>query len=964
MGELTSRAKKAGLVALALVLASGVGLWLARDVPRSQVVRVLEQALDADVRLGRLEIAAADRFVLHDLRVDEPGRLPVLRRLDIERLEVEGELAEWLDQRIRRLEAFGTRVIVEPTEPFFAPTEEDEAGAALWIGRVLAADAALTFAEPGEKPAGPPARVDIELRDIGRNDVGRDDATAGEVVAEAESLDLGLLLRRFGFDGEGTLDAAKLTWTIESGDTLTGGSLDARGERVSLGVGDLDLATEAPRLQADLGAGTVTITGRQARARSAGAALDLGDLEIRAMLDEPRISAEIDSPAWSSVSIEYGPEARIEARAAGLRLDRVTPPEGVPALDGRGDVQFAGPADGPTVTLDLRPTRVRPPEGEPITLPDGTEARAELSPTGGGEVAFTADARFPGLGDARAEGRFGAKPRPFDLHLEGDLATWCERFAAHLPAAVEGFTVQARVVADLRVDLTTRSAEGPIRLEGFGTSSEDGSRVVEGLGVEATLEARAASEGEPFVVEGSLEGRVAGFEILWGTVYADLSNAGADLRVDASWRDAVARLDTVLTPDDGPTLEVEIEPTLGDAAGQDQGMPYRLRVADNDLGSTYRTYLVPIFGDGATLRRLDGRLALEIEGELAEEAITASGRLALRDASAETADTRVTGLDLVLPIDLRRAASGAVDGERGSGHLAFTRADVRGIEVPAVRSPLRVTGDDIALVEPIVLRLLGGDVSLDRLTLRDALATPTAGLFVETGLRLDGLDLARFSTALDLPALEGRLDGRFPAVRLRGGELEVEGGGGVRLFGGEVTLSEISGREVLSPFPELEFSAEIRDLDLGQLTRRFDFGEMTGILEGRIENCRLFRGTPTAFRARFESVDRRGVSQTVDVKAVKNLTILGTGASPSVLDRGLTSLFSAYRYADLGVEVVLEGDVLLLRGLVHRDDKELFLAGRFPFGIDVVNARPGQTVSFQTMVRRLQTLDTSRVRTD
>ena len=60
----------------------------------------------------------------------------------------------------------------------------------------------------------------------------------------------------------------------------------------------------------------------------------------------------------------------------------------------------------------------------------------------------------------------------------------------------------------------------------------------------------------------------------------------------------------------------------------------------------------------------------------------------------------------------------------------------------------------------------------------------------------------------------------------------------------------------------------------------------------------------------------------------------------------------------------LERDVLLLRGLESRGDKELFLRGRLPFRIDVVNAQPGKTVSFQAMVGRLKSLDFARATTE
>jgi hypothetical protein len=201
------------------------------------------------------------------------------------------------------------------------------------------------------------------------------------------------------------------------------------------------------------------------------------------------------------------------------------------------------------------------------------------------------------------------------------------------------------------------------------------------------------------------------------------------------------------------------------------------------------------------------------------------------------------------------------------------------------------------------------------------------------------------------------VDGHFPRVSLTGNALRVEGDGELALLGGRVVVREISGEEVLSRFPKMVFSAEFSEIDLRQLTRTFDFGEMRGTLEGWIRQCELFRWAPVRFRARLETVEREGVPQTINVKAINNIAILGTGGRVGVFDRGIHKFLDRYTYSKLGVEMSLARDSFLLRGLESRGERELFLKGRLPFRIDVVNAQPGKAVSFRTMLDRLSTLD-------
>ncbi len=143
-----------------------------------------------------------------------------------------------------------------------------------------------------------------------------------------------------------------------------------------------------------------------------------------------------------------------------------------------------------------------------------------------------------------------------------------------------------------------------------------------------------------------------------------------------------------------------------------------------------------------------------------------------------------------------------------------------------------------------------------------------------------------------------------------------------------------------------------------------DFGAMGGVLEGEVRDCELFRGIPVRFAGRIETVPVKGVSQSISIKAINNIAIVGTGGGVSLLDRGIHRFLRQYRYERIGLEMQLADDRFLLRGLERRGERELFLKGKYPFRIDVVNVQPGATVSFRTMLERLQNLDISAVRSE
>ncbi|MEM9554321.1 MAG: hypothetical protein AAGC60_08690 [Acidobacteriota bacterium] len=698
---------------------------------------------------------------------------------------------------------------------------------------------------------------------------------------------------------------------------------------------------------------------------------------------------------WRGPSVE----TLLDLLEAGV-LDAPVLPAGW-RLEGRveGDGRLRGPLDAPTLTASLRLDNAR------LTLPTLETRPLELTARGSLRVgtgtpteALRVDHFDAALGDL---GRLTVGPRDrhaaswlmAPVHLDGvAVAPWQNWLRDHLPSALVDATLQGTLNAEGRLGIDLQAAErtleangeptslrrrwrldGPLRLAAVGYASADGARVVEGL--DLTLDVAAAGLGNEFELEA--HGQSGGFLLLWQTVFADLTQAAASWTLRGTRRAGTLDASVETTLERGPRFALSL------ADLESPRWRYALNLDDDDLATTREAWLAPVLAEAAP-ERLAGSLKLALEGwfdaldplDSASASSTpdlrADGNLRLEEFSVTRGGLEVDALCLELPLAVARRggafgppredpATGPPRDDRGQ--LAYERIALGGLALPRFASPLWSDGDAVGLAAAVELPLAGGTVRLRDVAARHLLRPDRR---LEAAVALDGLELDRLARQAGLPELEGRLDGELPRIRLAGDRLEVDGGGVLQLFGGEVRVRDISGSELTSPYPRLRLAADIVDLDLGRITRRIDFGEITGIVQGRVDGLELFGSVPVAFDAELHSVERPGVEQTVDVKAVQNLTILGTGARPTVFDRGLRRLFDSYRYAELGLAARLDSDVLTLRGLAGRTDGggEYFLRGRLPFAINIVNASPGQTVSFQAMVRRLQTIDLSAARTD
>jgi hypothetical protein len=491
---------------------------------------------------------------------------------------------------------------------------------------------------------------------------------------------------------------------------------------------------------------------------------------------------------------------------------------------------------------------------------------------------------------------------------------------------------------------------------GVGLSSADGSRVVEGLGASALL---TGLVGPGSRLKANAVATLGGFQLLWGTHYADFSD-----------RHMALDLDLDRSADDDATVAVRLElpphaaltGSLRNTAAASSAWEGALTVSD--IGGFWEKYAGTPFqgtlGGAGGLALSGGELRARLSGEVGD-IVTATGEVGIEGLSLSTADggLDVEQLRLRLPVDLSWTAAGGVEaGEPQRGSLAFDRLAVAGVELAATATELAVLGDSVTMVGGLHLPVFGGEVVLENAGFAD-LARPSRHLSAAVGLHR--IRLAEVSSALGLPPLAGDVTGGFPGVLYSNGILTVDGTGELAVFGGTVTMRGITGSDLLTRYPRLKFSADWREIDLAQVTRTFDFGTMSGIVEGELVDCEVFGDVPIRFHGRLRSVPRKGVPQRISLKAVNNIAIVGTGSGLGFLDRGLRRFIDSYAYQGIGVEMALSQDRFLLRGLERRGDRELFVKGRFPLRLDVVNVDPGMTVSFRTMVQRLRTLDVTTV---
>jgi len=312
--------------------------------------------------------------------------------------------------------------------------------------------------------------------------------------------------------------------------------------------------------------------------------------------------------------------------------------------------------------------------------------------------------------------------------------------------------------------------------------------------------------------------------------------------------------------------------------------------------------------------------------------------------------------DLTLLDELQRFALTGARGHLGwqadrIGPVSFLTAGgghVLGMPVAPFDSRFQLDPDGVRLVQPLHLGVLDGGLNVDVLSVH----LRPEGPQIEFEGGVQAVSLEPLTAVFGWPAFAGTLSGIIPRVRYDVQGLRVDGRLLVRLFDGEVVIRDLRIRDLFGVAPTLALSAEIRRLELEQVTRAFDFGRVEGRVSGRLDELLLVDWLPERMDLVLmtdpEAPGRRRISQ----RAVENLTALGGGL------QGAASLiflrfFEDFTYRRLGFACVLEGQVCQLSGVADAPDEAFVLVegGGLP-RITVIGHN--RRVDWPELVQRLQ----------
>ena len=501
-------------------------------------------------------------------------------------------------------------------------------------------------------------------------------------------------------------------------------------------------------------------------------------------------------------------------------------------------------------------------------------------------------------GEARLEvHRQAATPDDTRIDLVKVPLVWSQALLSR--AWTEGRWKTGQLDGRLVVSVPTNQplrVSGPLMLAAAALETPDGSIAAEGLGANLALDYRNTANEQRVDLRGTLRGG----ELLFGSAYVALPPTPVTLEINAIGDASGWRVPTFLWGD-GDTLT-----TRGSAAFALDGSVRALdiQIDSKDLSPVTKRYLSSWLGgfglgDLSLTGGLRSRLRLDAAGMQGFEA--SFDRVDVKEGSGMF---RFDGLDG----ELRYSAAAPVDSA-----VRWRSGQLYGLDFGASTLPLHSADGVIALRSPASVDAIGGTLRFDRFQLRPPHGEQ--GLQANFGLTLDAFDIGKLAQSMGWPAFRGTLSGSIPDARYVDDRLVFEGGLEMRVFDGSVKVSSLAMERPFGVAPTLSADLAIDDLDLLSVTEVFDFGSISGRLDGSIRDLRLVDWTATAFDSELYTQRRRGVKQRISQRAVQNISSVGDASFVTSLQGQLIGLFDDFGYRRLGISCRLQNQICAMGGL-------------------------------------------------
>lgn len=254
-------------------------------------------------------------------------------------------------------------------------------------------------------------------------------------------------------------------------------------------------------------------------------------------------------------------------------------------------------------------------------------------------------------------------------------------------------------------------------------------------------------------------------------------------------------------------------------------------------------------------------------------------------------------------------------------NVSFKEAQLLGIPIGEFNVPINLHGLKFSIDE-IALPILDG-----KLLIRNFSAMNKADdwQWQFNGVLLP-ISMEVLTKALDVPVMQGSLSATIPNITYQKNAVNLEGGIGIRVFDGDIGITQMQLTDPLGIAPRLNADIEMRNLDLGMVTNTFKFGSIQGRIDVDAKNMELSKWRPVKLDMRVTSSPGR-YRKKISQQAIENISSLGGQGAALAIQRSFLRFFQEFRYEKIGLGCRLRNNVCEMSGIEDTNNGYLIVKG-------------------------------------
>jgi hypothetical protein len=467
-----------------------------------------------------------------------------------------------------------------------------------------------------------------------------------------------------------------------------------------------------------------------------------------------------------------------------------------------------------------------------------------------------------------------------------------------------------------------------LNLQNANFSDEAGLHAAEKLTGHFTVVAR--QDGDTLRFNSALNWQSG--EMFWQPLY--IANGGHELQANGSLRGDTLTLDFA-------TLKLD---KVGDLkfSGQTNIKTFKIQTLNADLpnldlSEAYPLLFKPFLGKTMLNNaELNGKAALNIS---VVDSQIKTFKVNLKDANIDDKNHKFAFYDVNADIPWSYDDATNIKLSYNNGQL---------LNMPLGRTSIGAQVNRYSLISPeITLPILDGAFKLSDISA----ARINDNWYWHLRAALTPVSMPDATRAFKLPIMQGKASAEIPLVTYSGGILTTDGEMALNVFDGQVKVTQLTMINPLSASPRLSADLNMRNLDLGDLTRTFKFGDIEGKLDGDVVDLEMLNWKPVKMDASLHSSPgdyKKKISQ----RAVENISSLGGAGAGAAVQRSLLRFFEQFNYEKMGLNCKLRDNICEMGGVESTPGGYVIVKGSGIPAITVLGYN--KTVSWSELVDRVK----------